>query len=65
MPFLLFLIDDRRIWIQEAQKHTHPDPQHCLLRSVSAILSRSLILGFTTKDFSENDGSVLKIQWAL
>jgi hypothetical protein len=31
--FLLFLLDDRRIRIQEAQKHTDPtdpDPQHWL-----------------------------------
>jgi hypothetical protein len=32
MVFLLFLLDDRRIRIREAQKHmdpTDPDPQHC------------------------------------
>jgi hypothetical protein len=28
MFFLLFLLDDRRIRIQEAQKHSDPDPQH-------------------------------------
>ncbi len=28
--FLLFLLDDRRIWIREAQKHLDPvDPDHC------------------------------------
>jgi hypothetical protein len=35
------------------------------LTNGSAILSRSLILGLTTEDFSESDGSVLKIQWAF
>jgi hypothetical protein len=29
----MFFLDDRRIWIriQEVQKHTDPDPQHCIL----------------------------------
>ncbi len=30
MFFLLFLHDDRRIRIREAQKQMDPDPQHCL-----------------------------------
>ncbi len=30
MFFLLFLLDDRRIRIQEAQKHVDPDPEHWL-----------------------------------
>ncbi len=32
MFFLLFFLDDRRIWIRKVQKHmdpTDPDPQHC------------------------------------
>ncbi len=29
------MLDDRRIWIQEAQKHTDPDPQHWFKSSMT------------------------------
>ncbi len=37
MFFLLFFLDDRRIRIQEAQKHTDPDPQHWIFHTPSQI----------------------------
>jgi hypothetical protein len=36
MFFMLFLLDDRRIRIQETKKHTDADSQHCFLTSSAA-----------------------------
>jgi hypothetical protein len=47
MFFLLFLLDDRRIWILEAQKHTDPDqapePQHWFLKIYMSIVTLGVI----------------------
>jgi hypothetical protein len=51
--FLLFLLDDRRIFIKKAQKHIDPDPQHCFfcIEEFTSQIGYCTLLDFEDKNF--------------